>query len=307
MELRLLTFIGPDSLRLANAAYAASRAGRPLGVHRPRLRAPGRRELRLRRRRLHRAASPTDAGLDPEPIVAAAETPDAEVRGAGHGGEGRGGQARGRLDAELPDRPDRRRARAARRELARAERIRGADRRRDRLRQALRVSALRRDRLTGLAALLSLAGLAVAGYLTYVHYEGIAPVCTTGGCEKVQSSVYAELGGIPVALIGRHRIRPDRPLPVPARRRRARRHRRADDRRLRLQPLPDLSRAVRDRRDLPVVRGQRDPDDGAARRRRAQAASPTGSGSSSGRSVGFRLSRPAIPMKTAIPRSASSP
>jgi uncharacterized membrane protein len=64
------------------------------------------------------------------------------------------------------------------------------------------VRALREDRLTLIAALLCLAGLAVAGYLTYVHLEEIAPVCTTGGCEKVQSSSYAELGGIPVALLG---------------------------------------------------------------------------------------------------------
>jgi uncharacterized membrane protein len=50
---------------------------------------------------------------------------------------------------------------------------------------------------------LALAGLGVAGYLTYVHYAGIDPVCTTGGsCEKVQTSVYSELAGVPVALIG---------------------------------------------------------------------------------------------------------
>lgn len=58
------------------------------------------------------------------------------------------------------------------------------------------------DRLTAIAALLCLAGLAVAGYLTYVHYEDIAPVCTTGGCKKVQGSSYAELAGVPVALLG---------------------------------------------------------------------------------------------------------
>ena len=47
------------------------------------------------------------------------------------------------------------------------------------------------------------AGLGVAGYLTYVHYAGINPVCTTGGsCEKVQTSVYSELAGVPVALLG---------------------------------------------------------------------------------------------------------
>ena len=64
------------------------------------------------------------------------------------------------------------------------------------------MSALRDDRLTSLAALLCLAGLGVAGYLTYVHYEGIAPICTSGGCEKVQASSYSELAGVPVALLG---------------------------------------------------------------------------------------------------------
>ena len=50
---------------------------------------------------------------------------------------------------------------------------------------------------------LTVAGLGIAGYLTYVHYAGIKPVCTAGGsCEKVQSSVYSELAGVPVALIG---------------------------------------------------------------------------------------------------------
>ncbi len=51
---------------------------------------------------------------------------------------------------------------------------------------------------------LALAGLAVAGYLTYVHYAGIEPVCAGGGggCERVQSSSYAELAGVPVALLG---------------------------------------------------------------------------------------------------------
>jgi uncharacterized membrane protein len=51
-------------------------------------------------------------------------------------------------------------------------------------------------------AALAAVGAAIAGYLTYVHYAGIAPVCTSGGCEKVQTSKYAELAGIPVALLG---------------------------------------------------------------------------------------------------------
>jgi uncharacterized membrane protein len=51
-------------------------------------------------------------------------------------------------------------------------------------------------------AALALAGAAIAGYLTYVHYAHVQPLCTTGGCEKVQTSKYAELGGVPVALLG---------------------------------------------------------------------------------------------------------
>ena len=59
-------------------------------------------------------------------------------------------------------------------------------------------------RLRRVIAALALAGLAVAGYLTYVHYAGIEPVCAGGGggCERVQSSSYAELAGVPVALLG---------------------------------------------------------------------------------------------------------
>ena len=45
-------------------------------------------------------------------------------------------------------------------------------------------------------------GGAIAAYLTYVHYSHTAPICTTGGCETVQKSKYAELDGIPVALLG---------------------------------------------------------------------------------------------------------
>ena len=53
-------------------------------------------------------------------------------------------------------------------------------------------------------ALLALAGVAVAGYLTYVHYEDLEPLCVGGGggCEKVQSSEFAKLAGVPVAVLG---------------------------------------------------------------------------------------------------------
>ena len=53
------------------------------------------------------------------------------------------------------------------------------------------------------AAVVALAGVGVAGYLTYVHYRPESLICTGGGgCETVQESTYAELLGLPVALLG---------------------------------------------------------------------------------------------------------
>jgi uncharacterized membrane protein len=58
-------------------------------------------------------------------------------------------------------------------------------------------------RLTGAMIVLAVVGLGVAGYLTYVHYAGLHPVCvSSGGCETVQSSHYAKLAGIPVPVLG---------------------------------------------------------------------------------------------------------
>lgn len=58
--------------------------------------------------------------------------------------------------------------------------------------------------LETLSVALALAGIGVAGYLTYTHYAGIDPACVAGssGCHVVQASEYAELAGVPVALIG---------------------------------------------------------------------------------------------------------
>lgn len=60
------------------------------------------------------------------------------------------------------------------------------------------------DRSRRLAAgVVALAGAAIAGYLTWVHYDAAALVCVAGGgCETVQQSSYAEVAGIPVALAG---------------------------------------------------------------------------------------------------------
>jgi uncharacterized membrane protein len=50
----------------------------------------------------------------------------------------------------------------------------------------------------------ALAGAGIATYLVYVHYAGIQPFCVSGGggCEKVQTSDFAKLAGIPVAVLG---------------------------------------------------------------------------------------------------------
>ncbi len=50
---------------------------------------------------------------------------------------------------------------------------------------------------------LTLIGIGIAGYLTYIHYRGFDPICAVGhGCEKVQNSEWAKLAGVPVPLIG---------------------------------------------------------------------------------------------------------
>ncbi len=60
------------------------------------------------------------------------------------------------------------------------------------------------DRRLRIAILvLALIGVGVAGYLTYVHYEGLKVLClSSGGCETVQASRYAKLDGVPVAVLG---------------------------------------------------------------------------------------------------------
>jgi uncharacterized membrane protein len=53
------------------------------------------------------------------------------------------------------------------------------------------------------AALLAVAGCGIAAYLTVVHYAHQPIACSSiGDCELVNSSKYAELAGLPVALLG---------------------------------------------------------------------------------------------------------
>jgi uncharacterized membrane protein len=51
---------------------------------------------------------------------------------------------------------------------------------------------------------LTVIGIALASYLTYIHYSGAEPLCSIKGnpCSQVQKSVYSKLAGVPVALIG---------------------------------------------------------------------------------------------------------
>jgi uncharacterized membrane protein len=68
---------------------------------------------------------------------------------------------------------------------------------------ALALTAAPGSRLRAASAFVALIGLGIATYLTIVHYAGGAPVCAIShGCETVQRSSYAEVGGVPVALAG---------------------------------------------------------------------------------------------------------
>lgn len=61
----------------------------------------------------------------------------------------------------------------------------------------------RSNAIAGLIGLLAVAGAGVSGYLTYTHWADTPVIC--GGrasCATVQSSEYASVAGIPVALLG---------------------------------------------------------------------------------------------------------
>jgi uncharacterized membrane protein len=51
---------------------------------------------------------------------------------------------------------------------------------------------------------LAVVGLLISAYLSWVHFMGVAPVCVggKGGCEAVQTSSYATIFGVPVAMLG---------------------------------------------------------------------------------------------------------
>ena len=49
---------------------------------------------------------------------------------------------------------------------------------------------------------LAIIGLVAAGYLTYRHYSAAPAVVCVGDCNRVTTSAYAELAGVPVAVLG---------------------------------------------------------------------------------------------------------
>jgi uncharacterized membrane protein len=61
----------------------------------------------------------------------------------------------------------------------------------------------RGSRVLAATLVLSLLGIAVATYLTIVHYRQDLLVCSLNhGCETVQKSSYAVVAGIPIAILG---------------------------------------------------------------------------------------------------------
>ena len=53
-----------------------------------------------------------------------------------------------------------------------------------------------------ISAILAVLGVAVSAYLTAIHYDDGLLVCGLSDCHTVQTSDYAEVVGIPVALLG---------------------------------------------------------------------------------------------------------
>ena len=45
-------------------------------------------------------------------------------------------------------------------------------------------------------------GILDTGYLAYEHFSGVVPPCTINGCERVLTSEYAVIFGVPLGLWG---------------------------------------------------------------------------------------------------------
>lgn len=59
------------------------------------------------------------------------------------------------------------------------------------------------DRLRWASLIFAGLGVLVAGYLTYIKLAHVTAICRgVGDCETVNSSVYAQISGIPIAALG---------------------------------------------------------------------------------------------------------
>jgi uncharacterized membrane protein len=71
------------------------------------------------------------------------------------------------------------------------------------MRQSPPVEAARSRRLVWSAMILGALGFLDAGYLAWLKlFGGLAACAGIGDCETVNNSVYAEVGGVPIALLG---------------------------------------------------------------------------------------------------------
>ena len=185
LQARTLSFIGPDSVRAAKVAAGAKQQGKEWAFLET----------------FYASQGTENSGYVTDDFL----TDVAEGRGRRRQA---GAQVRGQRRRAPVARPGRRGGRGAEgrldAELHRQARRRRRDRRRRRARgppgQA-RQGAL--VMLRAASIVVGVVGLAIATYLTVVHYAGGSPVCAIAhGCATVQKSDYASLAGIPVALLG---------------------------------------------------------------------------------------------------------
>jgi uncharacterized membrane protein len=62
-----------------------------------------------------------------------------------------------------------------------------------------------RDLLKIISVVLAVIGIVIAGYLTWTDVINVSPICVRGGswdCAGVNTSIYARIGPIPVAVLG---------------------------------------------------------------------------------------------------------
>lgn len=72
-------------------------------------------------------------------------------------------------------------------------------------RQSMAISPTRRDTLRLVSIALIVVGLVISGYLSYSKLTATPTICAAGetfNCEVVQTSIYADLMGIPIAYLG---------------------------------------------------------------------------------------------------------